>query len=41
MASRAFTPGRYTDEEGDVHAFDVMVAGRYLDALGRRAELVR
>jgi phenylpropionate dioxygenase-like ring-hydroxylating dioxygenase large terminal subunit len=33
MRSRAFTPGRYTDEEGDVHAFDVMVAGRYLDAL--------
>ena len=28
MESRAFTPGRYTTQEGDVHAFDVMVAER-------------
>jgi Rieske 2Fe-2S family protein len=34
MRSRAFTPGRYTDQEADVHSFDVMVAGRYLEALG-------
>ena len=33
MNSRAFVPGRYTTQEGDVHAFDTMVAARYLDAL--------
>ena len=33
MGSRSFTPGRYTTQEGDVHAFDVMVASRYLEAL--------
>jgi Rieske 2Fe-2S family protein len=33
MHSRAFLPGRYTTREGDVHAFDVMVAERYLAAL--------
>jgi glycine betaine catabolism A len=33
MRSHAFTPGRYTTQEGDVHAFDVMVAERYLAAL--------
>jgi Rieske 2Fe-2S family protein len=33
MASSAFVPGRYTTREGDVHAFDVMVAERYLEAL--------
>ena len=27
---RAFTPGRYTTQEHDVHAFDGMVAERYL-----------
>jgi glycine betaine catabolism A len=32
MSSRAFTPGRYTTQETDVHAFDVMVAERYLEA---------
>jgi Rieske 2Fe-2S family protein len=37
LASRAATPGRYTSQETDVHAFDVMVAGRYLEALGRPA----
>jgi Rieske 2Fe-2S family protein len=36
MRSRAYTPGRYTEQEDDVHAFDVMVAGRYLEALGQR-----
>ena len=33
MQSRAFVPGRYTTQEGDVHAFDGMVAERYLEAL--------
>jgi Rieske 2Fe-2S family protein len=33
VTSRAYTPGRYTEQEDDVHAFDVMVADRYLDAL--------
>jgi Rieske 2Fe-2S family protein len=39
MASSAYEPGRYTTQEGDVHAFDAMVAERYLEALG--AESVR
>jgi Rieske 2Fe-2S family protein len=33
MASRAYTPGRYTTQEHDVHRFDVMVADRYAAAL--------
>ena len=33
MGSRSFVPGRYTTQEADVHAFDVMVAERYLEAL--------
>jgi Rieske 2Fe-2S family protein len=33
MTSPSFTPGRYTTQEGDVHAFDTMVAERYLEAL--------
>jgi Rieske 2Fe-2S family protein len=37
VGSRAYVPGRYSEQEEDVHAFDVMVAGRYLEALGRRA----
>jgi Rieske 2Fe-2S family protein len=39
MGSRGFEPGRYTSEEFDVHAFDVMVAGRYLDALAGAVEV--
>jgi Rieske 2Fe-2S family protein len=35
MRSPRFTPGRYTTQEGDVHAFDRMVARRYLEALER------
>jgi len=31
MQSSGFEPGRYTNQEGDVHAFDVMVAERYLE----------
>ena len=34
MQSRGFEPGRYMTQEQDVHAFDLMVAERYLDALG-------
>jgi glycine betaine catabolism A len=33
MQSRGFEPGRYTNQEHDVQAFDVMVAERYLGAL--------
>jgi phenylpropionate dioxygenase-like ring-hydroxylating dioxygenase large terminal subunit len=33
MTSRSFVPGRYTTQEGDVHAFDQMIARRYLEAL--------
>jgi Rieske 2Fe-2S family protein len=33
MASRGFSPGRYSDTEDDTHAFDRMVAERYLAAL--------
>jgi phenylpropionate dioxygenase-like ring-hydroxylating dioxygenase large terminal subunit len=32
MSSRHYQPGRYTTQEHDVHAFDVMVADRYLSA---------
>jgi Rieske 2Fe-2S family protein len=39
MTTRGFTPGRYTLQEDDVHAFDVMVADRYLEAL--TAEVAR
>jgi Rieske 2Fe-2S family protein len=39
MQSRGFEPGRYTTQEDDVHAFDVMVAERYLDALGAGVEV--
>jgi hypothetical protein len=31
--------GRYSAEEADVHAFDVMVAGRYRQALRSRQEV--
>src|SRR5919198_4819221 len=41
MGSRGFEPGRYTSQEFDVHAFDVMVAERYLEALGASVELAR
>jgi Rieske 2Fe-2S family protein len=39
MASRGFEPGRYTSQEFDVHAFDVMVAERYMEALAGAVEL--
>jgi Rieske 2Fe-2S family protein len=39
MQSRGFEPGRYTSQEEDVHAFDVMVAERYLEALGASVQV--
>lgn len=36
VRTRGYTAGRYSAEEVDVHAFDLMVADRYMDAL--RAE---
>ena len=39
MGSRGFEPGRYTSEEFDVHAFDVMVADRYMEALAGPVEV--
>ena len=38
VASRGYSAGRYSAEEHDVHAFDAMVAARYMDAL--REEVV-
>jgi hypothetical protein len=31
--SRGYTAGRYTTHEADVHAFDRMIADRYMTAL--------
>ena len=39
MSSRRYEPGRYTTQEDDVHEFDVMVADRYLEALGVASEV--
>jgi Rieske 2Fe-2S family protein len=33
MSSKHFVPGRYTTQETDVHAFDVMVADRYMEGV--------
>ena len=33
VRSRGYSAGRYSTHEGDVHAFDVMVAERYLEAV--------
>jgi Rieske 2Fe-2S family protein len=33
VRTRGYVPGRYSAEEIDVHAFDVMVAERYMEAL--------
>jgi Rieske 2Fe-2S family protein len=41
MTSRRYEPGRYTSEEDDVHAFDVMVADRYSEALAGVVEVAR
>ena len=31
ISSRGYSPGRYSAEESDVHAFDAMVAARYME----------
>jgi Rieske 2Fe-2S family protein len=33
VRARGYTAGRYSSHEGDVHAFDAMVAERYMEAL--------
>lgn len=33
IQTRGYVPGRYSTEEADVHAFDQMVAERYMEAL--------
>ncbi len=37
IAARGYTAGRYSAQEGTVHAFDSMVAGLYLEALEEKA----
>jgi Rieske 2Fe-2S family protein len=37
VRTRGYTAGRYSAEEIDVHAFDLMVADRYMEALGAGA----
>ena len=37
VRTRGYTAGRYSAEEFDVHAFDLMVADRYMEALRTRA----
>jgi Rieske 2Fe-2S family protein len=39
LVTRNYTPGRYSLEESDVHAFDVMVANRYMEALRAETEI--
>jgi Rieske 2Fe-2S family protein len=39
VRTRGYVAGRYSAEEADVHAFDVMVAGRYRQALRSRQEV--
>ena len=40
VRTRATTrPGRYSAEESDVHAFDLMVADRYMEALQAQSEV--
>ena len=33
VRTKGYTAGRYSAEEADTHAFDLMVAGRYMEAL--------
>jgi phenylpropionate dioxygenase-like ring-hydroxylating dioxygenase large terminal subunit len=40
VRNRGYVAGRYSAEEADVHAFDLMVAGRYREALREREEVV-
>ncbi len=39
VGTRNYTAGRYSAEEVDVHAFDLMVANRYMDALRSDVEV--
>jgi Rieske 2Fe-2S family protein len=39
LVTRNYTPGRYSLEENDVHAFDLMVADRYMEALRSQVEV--
>jgi Rieske 2Fe-2S family protein len=39
VQTRGYVPGRYSAEEVDVHAFDVMVADRYRRALVEAEEM--
>ena len=39
VRTRDYTAGRYSAEEVDVHAFDLMVADRYMEALRAEAEV--
>ena len=39
VRNRGAVAGRYSAEEADVHAFDLMVAGRYMEALREREEV--
>jgi glycine betaine catabolism A len=38
VRTRGYTAGRYSGEEVDVHAFDLMVAERYMEALRAKSE---
>ncbi|MDQ3102672.1 MAG: aromatic ring-hydroxylating dioxygenase subunit alpha [Actinomycetota bacterium] len=39
VRTRGYVPGRYSAEESDVHAFDAMVAERYMEALNGSEEV--
>jgi glycine betaine catabolism A len=39
LGTRNYTAGRYSAEEADVHAFDLMVADRYMEALRAQSEV--
>ena len=39
VSTRGYVPGRYSAEEVDVHAFDLMVAERYMQALRAESEV--
>jgi glycine betaine catabolism A len=39
VRTRGYTAGRYSAEEIDVHAFDLMVADRYMEALRERSQV--
>ena len=37
VGAKGYVAGRYSAEESDVHAFDTLVAERYMEALGGEA----